>query len=78
MATQVRAVQEFRVDREQRSLWLGHGKSDTPSWYEKHDPEHLRECALATDIILEKLDALTTRDMVSPFHKAQKRLSKLA
>lgn len=72
MATKVRAVQEVRVDREQRSLWLGHGKRDTTSWYEKHDPEHLRECALATDIILEKLDALTTRDMVPPSLKAQK------
>ena len=76
MATKVRAVREFRVDREQRSLWLEHGKRDTTSWYEKHDPEHLRGCALATDIIFEKLDALTTRDMVPPLLKAQKRLTK--
>lgn len=75
MATRVRGVKEVRVDREQRSLWLGHGRRDTTSWYEKHDPEHLRECALATNIILEKLDALTTRDMLPPTLKAQRLLT---
>ena len=75
MATKIRAVQEVRVDREQRSLWLGHGRKDTTSWYEKHDPEHLRECAIATDIILEKLEGLTERDLLPPTLKAQKRMS---
>ena len=75
MATKVRAVQEVRVDREQRSLWLGHGRKDTTSWYEKHDPEHLRECAIATDHILEKLDALTKRDLLPPTLRNQKRLA---
>ena len=74
MATKVRAVQEVRVDREQRSLWLGHGRKDTTSWYEKHDPEHLRECAMATDIILEKLDRLTKRGLAPQTLKAEKRL----
>jgi integrase len=77
MATKVRAVQEVRVDREQRSLWLGHGKKDTTSWYEKHDPEHLRECAIATSIILDKLDALTTRSLVPPMLKTQRQLAGL-
>jgi len=75
MATKVRAVQEVRVDREQRSLWLGHGRKDTTSWYEKHDPEHLRECAIATDHLLEKLDTLTKRDLVPPTLRDQKRLA---
>lgn len=34
MATRVRGLKEVRVDREQRSLWLGHGKKDATSWYE--------------------------------------------
>lgn len=77
MATKVRAVQEVRVDREQRSLWLGHGKKDTTSWYEKHDPEHLRECAIATSIILDKLDVLTTRSLVPPTLRSQRQLAGL-
>ena len=72
MATKVRSLSEIRVDREQRSSWLGHGKRDTTSWYEKHEPEHLRECALATDFIIEKLDAMTERDLISPWLEIQK------
>jgi hypothetical protein len=64
MATRVRGLKEVAVDREQRSLWLGHGKKDATSWYETFDPEHLLETASATNIILEKLDALTIRSMV--------------
>jgi integrase len=73
MATKVRSLKEVRVDREQRSLWLGHGKKDTTSWYETLDPEHLSEAAKATNIILEKLDALTTRPLV-PMSVKQRRL----
>ena len=75
MATKVRSIEEVRVDREQRCLWLGHGKRDTTSWYEKHEPEHLRECAIATNFILEKLDAMTKRDLVPLTLKAQKQLA---
>lgn len=64
MATRVRGLKEVRVDREQRSLWLGHGKKDATSWYESHDPEFLLEASQATSIIIEKLDALTTRALV--------------
>jgi integrase len=39
MATRVRGLRDVKVDREQRSLWLGHGKKDATSWYESHDPE---------------------------------------
>ena len=65
MATRVRGLREVRVDREQRSLWLGHGKRDTTSWYESHDPEFLIEESQATSIIIGKLDALTTRRLVA-------------
>ena len=75
MATKVRSLEEVRVDREQRSLWLGHGKRDTTSLYERHEPEHLRECASATSFILAKLDAMTKRDLVPPTLKAQKQLA---
>lgn len=64
MATRVRGLKEVRVDREQRSLWLGHGKKDATSWYESHDPEFLLEASRATSIIIEKLDALTKRSLV--------------
>jgi hypothetical protein len=50
--------------REQRSLWLGHGKRDATSWYETHDPEFLRECAIATDLVIDKLDSLMKRKLV--------------
>ena len=78
MATRVRGLKEVKVDREQRSLWLGHGKKDATSWYETFDPEHLREAARATNIILEKLDALTTRPMVPLSVKQRKMLAGLA
>jgi integrase len=64
MATRVRGLKEVRVDREQRSLWLGHGKRDATSWYESHDPEFLLEASQATCIVIEKLDVLTKRDLV--------------
>ena len=73
MATRVRGLKEVAVDREQRSLWLGHGKKDATSWYETFDPEHLHEAARATNIILEKLDALTIRPMV-PLSVKQRRI----
>ena len=75
MATKVRLLEEIRADREQRSLWLGHGKRDTTSWYEKYEPEHLRECAIATNFILEKLDTMTKRDLIPATLRAQKQLA---
>ena len=55
---------QVRVDRKQRSLWLGHSKKDATSWYESHDPEFLPEASRAMSIIVEKLDALTSRALV--------------
>ena len=66
MATQVKGLREVTVDREQRSLWLGHGRKDATSWYESHHPEFLLEASLATTIILEKLDVLMKRNPISP------------
>lgn len=77
MATRIRGLQEIKVDREQRSLWLGHGKRDATSWYETHDPEYLRECSRATSLILVKLDALTRRPLVPPTVRAIKELAGL-
>jgi integrase len=78
MATRVRSLKEVRVDREQRSLWLGHGKKDATSWYESLDPEHLQEAARATSIILGKLDALTRRSLVPMSVKQRKLLAGLS
>jgi integrase len=64
MATRVRSITETNVGREQRSLWLGHGKRDATSWYETHDHEFLRECAIATGLVINKLDSLMKRDLV--------------
>jgi integrase len=64
MATRVRGMTGLNVGREQRSLWLGHGKRDATSWYETHDPEFLRECAMATDLVIDKLDSLMKRKLV--------------
>ena len=64
MATRVRGLKEVRVDREQRSLWLGHGRKDATSWYESHDPEFLLEASRATTIIIEQLNGLTQRNLV--------------
>jgi integrase len=47
MATRVRGLKEIRVNREQQSLWLGHGKKDATSWYELHDTEFLLEASRA-------------------------------
>jgi integrase len=64
MATRVRGMTGSNVGREQRSLWLGHSKRDATSWYETHDPEFLRECAIATDLVIDKLDRLMKRKLV--------------
>jgi integrase len=64
MATRVRGMTGSNVGREQRSLWLGHGKRDATSWYETHDPEFLRECAVATDLVIDKLNQLMKRELV--------------
>jgi integrase len=77
MATRVRGLKEVRVDREQRSLWLGHGKKDATSWYESHDPEFLLEASQATCIIIEKLDALTKRNLVPSALKKPRKLAGL-
>ncbi len=66
MATRVRGLAESNVGREQRSMWLGHGKRDATSWYESHDPEFLRECSHATTLVIEKLDRLMQRKLISP------------
>jgi integrase len=66
MATRVRSLAETNVGREQRSMWLGHGKRDATSWYETHDIEFLRECSQATTLVIEKLDKLTLRKLISP------------
>jgi integrase len=66
MATRVRSMTETNVGQEQRSLWLGHGKRDATSWYETHDYEFLRECAIATGLVINKLDSLMKRDLVPP------------
>ena len=75
MATRVRGLTDLRVDREQRSLWLGHGRRDTTSWYETLDPEFLRECALATSRAIEKLNQLTHRTLVPPNIQAMQELA---
>jgi hypothetical protein len=77
MATKVRALDEVNVDHGQSSLWLGHGRSDTSSWYEKLDPEHPHERARATSIILEKLDAPTVRALVPMTVKQRKQFAGL-
>jgi integrase len=64
MATRVRGMTGLNVGREQRSLWLGHGKRDATSWYETHDPEFLRECAMATDLVINQLNNLMTRKLL--------------
>jgi hypothetical protein len=61
MATRVRGLKEIRVDREQRQIWLGHLSQDTTALYEITDQDYLRECAQATDLIIEKIGALTKR-----------------
>ena len=66
MATRVRGLSETNVGREQRSMWLSHGKRDATSWYETHDIEFLRECSQATTLVIEKLDRLTQRKLISP------------
>jgi integrase len=78
MATRIRSLEEIKVDREQRSLWLGHGKRDATSWYETHDPEFLRECSKATSLILEKLDQFTKRPLVPASVKHRKQLAGLS
>jgi len=71
MATQIRNLAEVKVDREQRRMWLGHVEGDTTSWYETHDPEYLQACADGTDLIIARLDALTTRPLVPKTLKAR-------
>jgi hypothetical protein len=78
MATRVRGLTKSKVAREQRSLWLGHGKRDATSWYETHDPEFLNECALATCEILDRLDALMKRRLVPPNIEQMRILAKVA
>jgi hypothetical protein len=71
MATKIRSLEEIKVDREQREMWLGHIESDTTSWYETHDPEYLRSCADGTDLIISKLDAHAQRPLVPDSLKAR-------
>ena len=78
MATRARSLEKIKVDREQRSLWLGHRKRDATSWYESHDPEYLKECSRATSMILEQLDVLTRRPLVPLIVKQRKELARPA
>lgn len=71
MATRVRGLEEIKVDKEQRDIWRGHQKTDTSDWYEHFDPEYLQAAADATDLIIAKLDALTTRPLVPDTLKAR-------
>jgi hypothetical protein len=63
MATRVRNQREIVVEdlREQRQVWLGHKDQDTTARYEIMDPDYLRECAAATDLIIEKIGRLTRK-----------------
>lgn len=74
MATKVRSLTEVRVSREQRKAWLGHARQDTTSWYEASDPEFLADVALATDIIIGRLDHLLTTRRLLPRSVRQKGL----
>lgn len=76
MATRVRGLTKSKVAREQRSLWLGHGKRDATSWYESHDPEFLHECALATCEVIDRLDFLMKRSLVPPNIQQMRLLAK--
>jgi len=58
MATNVRKIEGCHVDREQREEWLGHKPQDTTSWYERYDPEFLREAKIATDRIMIRLNGM--------------------
>ena len=75
MATRVRGLTVLRFHREQRSLWLGHGRQDTTSWYETLDPEFLHESALATSRAIDKLNQLTHRTLVPPNIQAMQELA---
>lgn len=75
MAARIRGLEKIKVDREQRSLWPGHGKRDATSWYESHDPEYLKECSRATSAILEQIDALTRRPLVPLSVRQRKELA---
>jgi hypothetical protein len=75
MATRVRGMTGSNVGREQRSLWLGHGKRDATSWYETHDPEFLRECAMATDLVIDKLDSMMKRKLLPSGAKSVQRVT---
>lgn len=74
MATRVRGLREIKVDREQRQIWLGHLSQDTTALYEISDPDYLRECAEATDLIIEKIGALTKRWKMWPEGTEQREL----
>jgi integrase len=59
MATTVRRLCR-NVTREQRSLWMGHvvkEGSRTTDNYEAFDPEYLADVALATDFVMQQLQA---------------------
>ena len=67
MATTVRRLCR-NVTREQRSLWLGHvvkEGSRTTDNYEAFDAEYLADVALATDFVMQQLQAKCKRRVVS-------------
>lgn len=54
------------VTREQRSLWLGHAVregSRTTDNYEAFDPEYLADVALATDFVMQQVQAKCSRKL---------------
>lgn len=68
MATRVRNQREILAEdlREQRRVWLGHLDQDTTARYEIMDPDYLRECAAATDLIIDKIGQLTRKRAMWP------------
>jgi len=69
MATRVRRVDGIKVEREERSAWLGHTDPHhrtTEDFYESFDPDYLQNAMLATDAILRRLDSLCERSLFAP------------
>jgi hypothetical protein len=66
MSTRVRGLCRH-VSREQRSIWMGHvvkEGSRTTDNYEAFDPEYLRDVAMATDYVMEQIQAKCSRQLL--------------
>ena len=69
MATRVRAIDHIPVSEEQREEWMGHKAQShaTTSRYEQMDPDFLKNCALATDEVVRRIDAhMKVRSLIAP------------